>query len=129
MRSRYSAFVEGNIDYIEATHASDVRDDFNRSAAEDMAASVQWMGLEIHETGGGGAEDDAGTVEFAASFKKDGELQVHHEQSMFRREDGRWVYVDGNMNPKSKPVTVVKVGRNDPCTCGSGKKYKKCCGA
>lgn len=27
-----------------------------------------------------------------------------------------------------KPVTVKKVGRNDPCPCGSGKKYKKCCG-
>ena len=28
-----------------------------------------------------------------------------------------------------KPVTVTKIGRNDPCPCGSGKKYKKCCGA
>ena len=27
-----------------------------------------------------------------------------------------------------KPVTVTKIGRNDPCPCGSGKKYKKCCG-
>ena len=27
-----------------------------------------------------------------------------------------------------KPVTSTKVGRNDPCPCGSGKKYKKCCG-
>ena len=27
-----------------------------------------------------------------------------------------------------KPVTSKKVGRNDPCPCGSGKKYKKCCG-
>lgn len=30
---------------------------------------------------------------------------------------------------KTKPISVSsKVGRNDPCTCGSGKKYKKCCG-
>ncbi|MEG1687865.1 MAG: SEC-C metal-binding domain-containing protein, partial [Angelakisella sp.] len=29
-----------------------------------------------------------------------------------------------------RPVRVAnKVGRNDPCPCGSGKKYKKCCGA
>jgi len=32
-----------------------------------------------------------------------------------------------------KPQTVrrqmAKIGRNDPCPCGSGKKYKKCCGA
>lgn len=26
-------------------------------------------------------------------------------------------------------ITVQKIGRNDPCPCGSGKKYKKCCGA
>ncbi len=25
------------------------------------------------------------------------------------------------------PIRVMKVGRNDPCPCGSGKKYKKCC--
>jgi len=30
---------------------------------------------------------------------------------------------------KPEPVRVVKVGRNEPCPCGSGKKYKKCCGA
>ena len=29
---------------------------------------------------------------------------------------------------KSEPVTVTKIGRNDPCPCGSGKKHKKCCG-
>lgn len=28
---------------------------------------------------------------------------------------------------KHEPVTVVKIGRNEPCPCGSGKKYKKCC--
>ncbi len=30
--------------------------------------------------------------------------------------------------PKGTPVTVNKIGRNEPCPCGSGKKYKKCCG-
>ncbi|MBN2379207.1 SEC-C domain-containing protein [candidate division WOR-3 bacterium] len=34
----------------------------------------------------------------------------------------------GQEQGKPKPVTVnKKVGRNDPCPCGSGKKYKKCC--
>ena len=40
---------------------------------------------------------------------------------------------DGEEKPRSKQETVVrtqpKVGRNDPCPCGSGKKYKKCHGA
>ena len=129
MRSRFSAFVRGDLDYIESTHAKEVRDDFNRSAAEHTAKSVEWVNLEIRDTADGSEDDDTGTVEFAARFKKDGELQVHHEQSNFRREEGRWVYVDGKMNPKGTPRRVEKVGRNEPCPCGSGKKYKKCCGA
>jgi SWIM/SEC-C metal-binding protein len=32
------------------------------------------------------------------------------------------------LNP-TKPVQSIKIGRNDPCPCGSGKKYKKCCGS
>ena len=31
--------------------------------------------------------------------------------------------------PKAQPITSEKkIGRNEPCPCGSGKKYKKCCG-
>ena len=38
---------------------------------------------------------------------------------------------EGDKSIKKKPVRTAsqKVGRNDPCPCGSGKKYKKCCGA
>lgn len=129
MRSRFTAFVRGDLDHIENTHASEVRDTFNRSAAESTASSVEWVSLAIADTSEGGEDDDTGTVEFSARFKQDGELKVHHEKSNFRRENGRWVYVDGKMNPKGKPLRVEKVGRNEPCPCGTGKKYKKCCGA
>ncbi len=129
MRCRFTAYAIGDLDYIENTHAKEVRDGFNRSVAESTAASMEWVSLEIRETSGGLEDDDTGMVEFAARFKQDGTLQVHHEQSSFRREEGRWMYVDGKMNPKGKPRRVEKVGRNEPCPCGSGKKYKKCCGA
>ncbi|OFX14285.1 MAG: hypothetical protein A2516_07940 [Alphaproteobacteria bacterium RIFOXYD12_FULL_60_8] len=129
MRSRYTAFVKGQLQYIEDTHASDVREDFNRSAAESTASSVEWVGLDILRTKDGGKDDETGEVEFTARFKQNGQVSVHHERSTFRRENGRWFYVDGQMNPKSPPVRVEKVGRNDPCPCGSGKKFKKCCGA
>lgn len=128
MRSRFTAYGQVNLDYIESTHAKEVRDGFNRSAAESTAKSVEWISLEICGTSGGGENDDTGVVEFMARFKKNGEMQVHHERSNFLREDGRWVYVDGKMNPKGKPRRVEKVGRNEPCPCGSGKKHKKCCG-
>ena len=36
---------------------------------------------------------------------------------------------DAPLPPPVEPVQVNKTpGRNDPCSCGSGKKYKKCCG-
>ena len=35
---------------------------------------------------------------------------------------------DGKEKVKSTPKRVNKIGRNDPCPCGSGKKYKQCCG-
>lgn len=129
MRSRFTAFVHGNLDHIERTHAKSVRDSFNRSAAESTANAVKWLSLEILETAEGGPDDDNGVVEFAARFKQDGETHVHHEKATFVREDGEWRYVDGKMNPQGKPRQVEKIGRNEPCPCGSGKKYKKCCGA
>lgn len=129
MRSRYTAYVKGTLDHIENSHAPEARDDFDKSEAEEMARSVKWLGLEIRETTGGGAEDDEGTVEFVASFRQANERQAHHELASFRRHEGIWVYVDGIGNPKARPKRVEKVGRNDPCPCGSGKKFKKCCGA
>ena len=129
MRSRYTAFTLNNFDHIENTHAPEIRKEFNRSAAESVAKNSKWLGLEIREVIAGGVADETGTVEFVTHFLRDGNNFNHHELASFRKEKGNWVYVDGKMNPRSKPVRVEKVGRNEPCPCGSGKKYKKCCGA
>lgn len=129
MRSRFTAFVTGELDHIDNTHAKSARADFDRSAAESSSDTVKWVRLNILDTVDGGESDDVGVVEFTASFKQDGKTLIHHERSDFQREDGRWVYVDGVINPKGQPRRVEKVGRNEPCPCGSGKKYKKCCGA
>ena len=129
MRSRYSAHVLGNMDYLSATLAPEARDDFDPIEAEDTAKDSLWQGLEVRAVTDGGADDATGSVEFVARFRLNGELHAHHELASFRREQERWVFVNGQMNPKGPPRRVVKVGRNDPCPCGSGKKYKKCCGA
>ena len=128
MRSRFTAFVRGNVDHIEKTHSTAVHD-FDRAEADATATSVEWTRLEILDTVGGGEGDETGVVEFAAHFRHEGVQQVHHERSSFCRENGRWVYADGLINPKGQPRRTQKVGRNDPCPCGSGKKFKKCCGA
>lgn len=129
LRSRYSAFVTGNLAHIENTHAPEIRASFDRSHAQTMIDTVDWQGLEIIVVTDGGAGQNTGQVEFRTRFNKDGQDLVHHELASFRRDDGRWLYVAGKVNPRAEPRRVVQIGRNDPCPCGSGKKYKKCCGA
>ena len=128
MRARYSAFVRGDLDFLERTLAVETRATFDRGEVGHSAEEATAMGLEVLAVEGGGETDDTGTLDYLARFKMRGEPYLHHERATFRREDGAWVYVEGTVNPKSPPRTVVKVGRNDPCPCGSGKKHKTCCG-
>jgi SEC-C motif-containing protein len=126
MRSRYTAYVLGKLDHIERTHVPELRDEFDRADAERTTAEIEWLGLDVRHAEENG---DTGIVEFAIRFRRQGQEYLQRERSQFRREDGCWLYVDGEINPKSPPRQVTKVGRNDPCPCGSGRKYKKCCGA
>ena len=130
MRSRYSAYIEHAIDYLGDTLHPAHRADWDREATRRWAEGATWHGLEIVSTEAGGAEDNDGIVEFIARYDEQGEQRSHHERSRFRREAGRWYYVEGDMpKPVTQRHTTPKVGRNDPCPCGSGRKYKKCCGA
>lgn len=129
MRSRYTAFALGKIDHLVETLAAGTRDDFDRKAITHWSRSSQWLGLEILSTEQGGAEDETGYVEFVAHFVNDGQRHAHRERSLFRKEDGRWYFLE-EANRKNAPIVKgAQPGRNDPCPCGSGKKYKKCCGA
>lgn len=129
MRSRYAAYVEGAIDYILATHDPETTRDVDRASTERWSRDARWLGLEVHESKGG-ESDEEGTVDFTARYELGGQVVWHRERAVFRKRDGVWLYVDGTL---AKPQTVVregpKVGRNDPCPCGSGQKYKKCHGA
>ena len=128
MRSRYSAHVLANADYLQATLSEAQRADFDKAETEESFDNVKWMSLEIRQVKAGGEGDDSGEVEFVAKFRQGMEIGVHHERAYFAREDGRWVFTGADLNPKAETVRVTKVGRNEPCPCGSGKKYKKCCG-
>lgn len=117
MRSRYSAFVEQNWAYLNRTQLMPDR--------EPPTPDIEWLGLEMLARQAGGAEDETGTVEFIAHYKHEGKLAALHEISRFQKIDGRWLYVDGTF---PRPEKAAKAGRNDPCPCGSGHKFKKCCG-
>jgi SEC-C motif-containing protein len=129
MRSRYTAYTLGNIDHVVATHDPATRDTVDRAASEAWSKQSTWLGLDVLATEAGGAADETGMVEFVAKFTLAGRVQQHHERSRFRKEDGHWYYVDGDVQ-KARPVErdAPKVGRNEPCPCGSGKKFKKCHG-
>lgn len=89
MRSRYSAFVRGNVPYLLATwHAS------TRPATLELEAGAKWLGLDIRQHRETGA--DRAEVEFVARFRVAGKAIRQHELSRFVREDGRWWYVDGD---------------------------------
>lgn len=130
MRSRYSAYAEGAVDYLGETLHPDYRGDWDRAATRRWSEGAEWLGLEIVDTEAGQPGDSEGWVEFIATFKEDGKVKRHHERSRFIADQGRWYYADGEVpRPQTQRHQGPKVGRNDPCPCGSGKKYKKCCGA
>lgn len=123
MRSRYSAFVKRDTPYLQRTAAVQIRPRFM-----SPPDPLQWVGLKIISVTQGGILDQQGTVEFAAFLKDRGRLDVLHERSTFTREDGKWVYADGVLSPAGSPDPLSLLRRNEPCPCGSGVKYKKCCG-
>jgi SEC-C motif-containing protein len=127
MRARYSAYVRGEMDFLfESTHPKH-REGYDHKGTREWAESAEWLGLEILETAKGGEGESIGEVEFIARFKDKGVTREHHELASFKREKGDWFFAEGSM-VKPKPITVTKIGRNEQCPCGSGAKYKKCCG-
>ena len=128
MRSRYSAFVKKEIPYLYTSLHPDHRAGYDEKNSRDWAESAQWHGFEIVETKGGTAEDREGKVEFIVTYSQDGVKAEHHELSTFKKQGDTWYFVSGKNMPKQPVSAAAKIGRNDPCSCGSGKKFKKCCG-
>ncbi|MFZ2315813.1 MAG: YchJ family protein [Gammaproteobacteria bacterium] len=125
MRSRYTAYTQRNIDYIAKTMASPASDGFNAEEAKAWAEQCEWLKLEVIEAS---YNQLTGFVEFIAHFNHHQQRQMIHEKSEFHLINSKWVYVNGT-NPQIKRSPQVKqLGRNEPCLCGSGKKYKTCCG-
>ena len=127
MRARYHAYETCDMEFIKESHDPDNTEGIDWAECEKWARESQWLGLEIISTTKGGEDDKDGIVEFKATYIENGKTIVHHERSYFVKKNGVWFY------QKWLPITSTrinenKVGRNDPCPCGSGKKYKNCCG-
>lgn len=127
MRARYAAYTKTEMNFIFESTDPEKRTGYDHDGTKAWAEQSEWLGLEIINTRQGGPDDTVGEVEFIARFKENGAHRTHHELAQFTRKDHRWYFTDGVM-PKQQPLTVTKVGRNEPCPCGSGLKFKKCCG-
>ncbi len=124
MRSRYSAYVNGEIQYIMDTVSPENRGEYDLESIKIWSEQSKWLELEIINCE---TEDDSATVEFKAKYIADNKEINHHELSTFKKLDGVWFFHNGE-EVHGVENKQIKIGRNEPCPCGSGKKYKKCCG-
>jgi len=116
MRSRYSAYTLGLIDYLVATTLPAQQAALDRDSMRAWSLGSTWLGLEVEDSE---LIDTHAFVTFTARWHDgDGEHR-HRERSAFVQQAGRWYFID--------PTAPLKAGRNDPCPCGSGQKFKKCC--
>lgn len=121
MRSRFCAYYLNNADYLLATIWPRQHDALDKTGILKRADTTEWTRLDVIRTEAGQTGDHKGTVEFKAWYRQGDREVAHHETSDFIRENDRWYFIYPDI-PAKLP------GRNDPCLCGSGKKYKKCCG-
>ncbi len=129
MRARYTSYATGDVEFLKTSSVKAAQASCDLDASRTWSKASTWHGLEIIRTEGGEKSDERGRVEFRALYTTNGRFCNHHEDASFVKEDGEWKFEDGSFVPE-RPETRdrPKISRNDPCPCGSGKKYKKCCG-
>jgi len=112
MRSRFSGFVLGLTKYVIQTWHPDTR-----PKDLELQPDSQWKKLDV-------VDSSENTVHFCAYLQNEGkQFECLEENSRFEHINGKWVYVEGDVSMKP-----IQLQRNDSCLCGSGKKFKKCCG-
>ena len=117
MRSRFTAYVLANFTYVLNTYSSEKQIGLSTEGLKESAGDAVWFALKV-------ANSSADTVEFTAYFFENKGLYQLHETSTFVKEGSLWRYHDGILHDD---CGKLKYGRNLPCLCHSGKKFKQCC--
>lgn len=121
MRSRYSAYVLGSVDYLLDTTLPAQKNSLDRESISQWSAQSTWLGLEVESAELLGGTPKHAFVTFTARWHDATGEHSHRERSAFVQSKGRWYFID--------PTVQLKAGRNDACPCGSEQKFKKCCSA
>jgi len=124
MRSRFTAYARQDSSYLLQTWDPAKRPESINFSNEEAV----WTRLEIINTKKGKEKDNKGIVEFKAFYRQESVEYVMNEVSRFKKKDGKWFYLDGVVKSVVKVDQQTNQGKNAPCSCGSGKKYKRCCG-
>ncbi len=124
MRSRFSAFCVGNGEYLVNTHHPETLGGLTAEKLSNASDEWRWTRLDVLYHNVTGATQSE--VAFNAWYLEKEQLMCHSEVSTFVLLDNEWKYQKGNF--ENRAAKDVKYGRNDPCPCGQGKKYKKCHG-
>jgi SEC-C motif-containing protein len=125
MRSRFTAHVARDDAYLHRTYRGTAGTPF---VPDPKTEPMDWTRLVVHAHEPGATPDQA-FVDFTAYFAAEGAEHAIHEKSAFERTNGQWIYTRAVRSGPAPVRAAAKVGRNDPCPCGSGKKYKHCHGA
>lgn len=119
MRSRYSAYALGLIDYLVRSTLPAQQAGIDHDAIRAWSLGSTWLGLEIEQAQLIEGKPQHAYVTFTAHWRDAGGAHSHRERSAFVRNNGQWYFID--------PTVELKLGRNDACPCASGQKFKKCC--
>lgn len=101
MRSRYTAFALGAIDYLIDTTVPEKRELIDRAIFAEQIQFTTWTGLTILNKEAGSKEDTQGVVEFEAAFETEDDQCILHERSSFYAKNGQWFYADGEVDVRS----------------------------
>lgn len=124
LEARYQAFLNGDVDFIVESHHPENRKNLERDALEAWSRESRWEGLSIEEVEEG---KETTFITFTVRYGRGAETINHRERAEFRLVEGKWFYFDSEFpKPKTIKRDTDQVGRNEPCPCGSGKKFKKC---
>ena len=127
MRSRYVAFCNHHWTYLAQTcHPDHPQAQLDPNGA-GVNKELRWVSLQILATERGATHDTEGYVDFIARYHIAGVAHAMREKSHFMKYLDRWCYVGGKSLALPKN-NASKISRNDLCPCGSGKKFKRCCG-
>lgn len=119
MRARYTAYVQGNIDFLRITTLPIQQSALNIAQITQWSQQTEWLGLQVISHQLATHSEQHAWVVFVVTCRENGRLYTHHEQSAFVRDGASWRFIDPNVS--------LKTERNQSCFCGSRAKFKRCC--